>query len=112
MSNNQDLTNISLLPQHLRDLHDHDQKVGKIKFTKDELLLLSQLVGTPVWDLLKGSYAKQRYTQLAFNAINVSQTEAQLMYHKGMASESNQFVKEIEKQVKQFNEEQKPKENS
>lgn len=109
MSSNQDLTKISLLPHDLKDLYDSDEKIGKIKFTKEEKLALAKLVDMPVWNILKNVYVKQRLVQTAIAGVNIAQSVEMLMYEKGKAAEANQFVKEVEKVVKEFNEEEAKK---
>ena len=106
---NQDLTKLSLVPKNREDLIDADKKIGKIEFSRDEKVALAKLVGTKTWDILKGVYVKQRLVQLAVAGINVSQTQDELFFYKGKAAEANQFVKEIEEVVKQFNKDEEAK---
>jgi len=100
MSKNQD--NITLAPAKREDLYNDDYKIGMIKLTKEEKVVLSQLVGTRAWDVIKNAYVKQRALQIAVTSVNTAQNDIDLWFCKGKASEANYIIKDIERIVEEF----------
>lgn len=104
-----DLNNITLTPPDRNKMYDSEQRLGTITLTRSEKVELSKLVGTKVWEIIKYAYVKQRLMQIAVTSINGAQTENDLWWYKGKASEADNIIKGIERIVKEFNKEEETK---
>ena len=100
---------ITLAPIDRSKLMDDSHKLGTVLFTKEEKLLLTKLVGTKTWDVIKNIYLKQRAVQIATTSINFSTTLEHLEFYRGMAAENKYFVDNLEKIVADFKKEQEKK---